>query len=101
MSDLRVIVIALVVPLWAVFTWWTIRKLWRSPNQPDNAWFSNATKIGSVVIAGFAAVCLPITIPMSRFEYWQLVIFWAVLFFPTMLWTVHYGIRMFRVFVER
>jgi hypothetical protein len=88
------------VAVWSVFIWWTVRKLWRSPKDPQDAFFANATKFGSVVMTIFSIVYLPIGIPIPPFEFWQQSAYWGFMFFPVMLWALHFGLLMFRAFVE-
>ena len=85
---------------WAAFTWWTVKRLWRSPKEPEDAWFANAVKLGGVAITGFSAFYLPMEIPMPRFEYWQLVAYWGFMSFPVVLWAVYFGTLVFRAFVD-
>ena len=100
MSIAQLITLISFSAVWAVFIWWTVRRLWRRPKDPQDTWFANATKIGSVAITIFSALYLPIEIPMPPFEYWQLVGYWGFMFFPVMLWAVHFGTLMFRAFID-
>ena len=96
----RTVILISVAAVWAAFTWWTVRRLWRSPKDPKDAWFAKAAIIAGVAGTIGAALILPLEIPMPPFEYWQLAGYWAISFFPVMLWSAHFGVLMFRAFVD-
>ena len=100
MSAIQIVILVLISSVWAVFIWWTVKRLWRSPKDPKDAWFAMAVKVESVAITAVSALVLPIKIPMPPFGYWQLVGFWAVGFFPVMLWAVKFGMLIFRGFAD-
>ena len=84
---------------WTVFTWWTVRRIWRKVKARED---ESPVLIVVLVVLGtiFVAFRTPVVMPMPPFEYWQLVGFWAFYFFPLFFWIVYVSTSVVRAFAS-
>jgi hypothetical protein len=87
--------------LWSAFILWTVRKLWRSPDDPAKALFYKGVKALSLFgTIGFAAI-FPTMVVLPALSYWEAVVYWAVIVFPFASWGMYFGLRWFHAVVGR
>jgi|GEM_PF-3890489 len=55
-----------------------------------------------IVVLGtiFIAFRTPLVMPMPPFKYWQLVGFWAFLWFPMWIWILYFTTKILRAFTS-
>ena len=101
MSIAKLLTLVLLVAVWSVFIWWTVKKLWRPRNNQGEARHVAFVKTAGVMMTTFCAFRLPSEIPMPPFEYWQLVGYWGFIAFPIMSWSMYFAMRLISAFAGR
>jgi hypothetical protein len=87
--------------IWSGYILWTVRKLWRSPDDPAEARFYRWVRTLSICMTiGFAVLC-PTVVVLPAFSYWEAVVYWAIIGFPTASWGMYFGTRWFHAIVGR
>ena len=88
--------------IWSGFILWTVRKGWRSPDDPEKALFYKGVKALSLfTTVGFATI-FPTMVVLPAFSYWEAVVavvYWAVIVFPFASWGMYFGVRLFHAIV--
>ena len=97
----KTIVLLLVALGWAAFILWTIKKLWRSSDEPKEALFWAKVKLGSLAATIGSSLYMPTIGDLPPLSYWAQVAIWAFLLFPASMWAVYLGNRWFHSIVDR
>ncbi len=87
--------------IWAGFILWTVRKLWRSPDDPEKARFYKGVKALSLFFTiGFAAI-FPMVVVLPAFSYREAIAYFIIIGFPIASWGMYFGLRWFHAIVDR
>jgi 4-amino-4-deoxy-L-arabinose transferase-like glycosyltransferase len=96
----KVVFLVSFATVWAAFTWWTVKRFWRSPEDPRDARVSKKVRTYGVVFSILIALIVPDRMPMPPLTYWQQAGFFAVFSLPVGLWAGHFSMRIFHAFVD-
>ena len=87
--------------IWSAFILWTVRKLWRSPDDPAKALFYKGVKALSLFFTIAFATIFPTEVELPAFSYWEAVVYCAIIGFPIASWGMYFSLRLFHVIVDR
>lgn len=86
--------------VWAGFILLTVKKLWRTSNDPRQARFYRELKVFGVLMTGVVAVGSPINIDLPKLAYWPEFVFWAIAGFPVMMWSMYVALKLVYAFSD-
>lgn len=87
--------------IWAAYILWTVQTFWRTTEDAARAQNYAEAKFFGLFGTSAVALCLPMVLALPLFSYWQAVIFWALVGFPTMLWGGYFCSRWFHWIIGR
>ncbi len=90
-----------IVGVWSIVILWTIRKIWRPPQDPSEARILAEAKLGGLFITIVSSLIVPTVGEPRALPYWLEVVYWGACLFPLVMWATYFGFQWFHSIVDR